>query len=442
MKTLDELIIKYSRPGPRYTSYPPLPFWTGAPSTEQWFSHLLSQSSEGVDLYVHIPFCEKLCWYCGCNRIITRDHTKDEQFIQTILSEWEIYKNALGDIQVNSLHFGGGTPTFLSPAHLEKLIKGLTTNKSSSFIGSIEVDPRTCTQEHLLVTSQLGFKRISLGIQDFNPKVQKAINRYQPVELVKDLVTKIRKLGFESINFDLIYGLPLQDATSIKSTIEIVKELSPDLIAFYGYAHLPHKISNQRLIKDDSLPSATLRQELYQVGKEILLQEGFSDIGMDHFARPQNYLFRAKETKSLHRSFMGYTDKKSNCLIGLGPSSISDSGLSFIQNKKDLISYQKDIAQGELSLETGHVKTPSDHICQKHILNIMCEEETELMSELNYFPEITQELADFKADGLITLTQDYLKLTDLGKIFMRNIAMSFDEHLRKQVKQQRFSQTV
>lgn len=442
MKNLDQLIAKYNKAGPRYTSYPPVPFWKGAPSQETWFTHLSTKCREGVDLYLHIPFCEKLCWYCGCNRVITKDHSVEDKIISLLLKEWELYEKNIGPLKVNSLHLGGGTPTFLSPVNLKKLISSISQNRAADFIGSIEVDPRTCTKEHLLVLKELGFKRISLGIQDFDELVQKSINRYQPVSLVEALIKEIREIGFESVNFDLIYGLPNQSIESIKKTIEIVSRLGPDLIAFYGYAHLPSKIANQKLIKTSELPSPQLRQKLYEAGKELLQSSGLLDIGMDHFAKETNYLYQAKITKNLHRNFMGYTDKKSACLIGLGPSAISDSGLSFVQNHKELDAYERSLAAHTIPYALGHIQSESDLIAQKHILEFMCLDEVELSYELDHFVSITHELAEFEKDGIVSIHQKNVKLTPMGKLFMRNVAMCFDHHLREQKSSTRFSQTV
>lgn len=442
MKNLDQLIAKYNKSGPRYTSYPPVPFWSGAPTQDTWFSHLAAKSGEGVDLYLHIPFCEKLCWYCGCNRVITKDHSVEDKIMGLLQKEWELYESNIGPLKVNSLHLGGGTPTFLSPQNLKRLIESITRHRSRDFIGSIEVDPRTCTKEHLLILKELGFKRISLGIQDFDELVQKSINRYQPVSLVEALVKEIKELGFESINFDLIYGLPNQSVESIKKTIEIVSRLDPDLIAFYGYAHLPSKIANQKLIKESDLPSAKLRQKLYETGKDLLALSGLFDIGMDHFAKKTNYLYQAKISQNLHRNFMGYTDKKSGCLIGLGPSAISDSGLSFIQNHKDLDAYEKSLMSGVIPSHIGHIQSESDLIAQKHILALMCQDEVELSYELEHLPIIISELAEFESDAIVSIQQQHIKLTETGKLFMRNVAMCFDHHLRAQKTSTRFSQTV
>src|SRR5690554_2837068 len=441
MKNLDQLIQKYNRPGPRYTSYPPVPFWKGAPDEDTWLSHVAQHNNEGIDLYVHVPFCEKLCWYCGCNRTITKDHSVENELISILKKEWSIYQNAIKDLKINSLHFGGGTPTFLSPENLKELISCLTSNRSENFIGSIEVDPRTCTKEHLILLKEMGLSRISLGIQDFDPVVQKAINRYQPVSLVENLLKEIRSLEFESINFDLIYGLPKQSRESIVETINIVKKLDPDLIAFYGYAHLPHKIKNQKLINNEDLPSPALRQELYQTGKALLKENGLVDIGMDHFAKESNYLYQAKLNHALHRNFMGYTDRKSKCLIGLGPSAISDSGVRFAQNHKEYKDYKEIISRGKLAFDNGHIQTADDLLTQKHILTLMCEDEASISESIPYYQEIKKEMEDFQEDGLVVMEENKVTLTETGKIFMRNIAMSFDFHLRTQTSV-RFSQTV
>jgi oxygen-independent coproporphyrinogen-3 oxidase len=283
MKTINELVEKYNRPGPRYTSYPPVPFWHNIPSEKEWITHLKDNYQEdvGVDLYVHVPFCESLCYYCGCNRTITKNHDVEDYYLAALLKEWEIYKEKLGfSLKINSLHFGGGTPTFLSPSNLEKLITTLIQNKSNTFIGSIEIDPRTCNDGHIEVLSRLDIKRVSLGIQDFDPNVQKAINRDQSPAMVELLVEKLRLSNFASINFDLIYGLPKQSLDSISKTIEIVAKLKPDLIAFYSYAHLPERIKNQRLIVESDLPSPEKKKELYELGKKLLIENGYVDVGM------------------------------------------------------------------------------------------------------------------------------------------------------------------
>jgi oxygen-independent coproporphyrinogen-3 oxidase len=442
----ETLIQKYGKPEPRYTSYPPVPFWRDAPSDESWIKHLQAtyETSDGIDLYVHVPFCESLCFYCGCNRTITKDHGVEPNFVDLILKEWDLYRERLGiEPRVNSIHFGGGTPTFLAPENLRRLIEQLTKDRTPGFIGSIEIDPRTCQKEHLLVLRELGIKRVSLGIQDFDPTVQAAIHRPQSEKLVKGLVAELRCLGFDSINFDLIYGLPKQSLETAAQTIETVSELNPDLIAFYGYAHLPERIKNQKLIKDEDLPSARLRQKLYETGKSILVSAGFEEVGLDHFARAGSYLFEAKKTKILHRNFMGYVDKKSKILLGLGPTSISDSSMSFAQNEKDLKDYEAALSRGDLPIAHGHTHTAEDLLAQNLILKLMCEGEIEVdVDSLASGPEIRRELEEFQRDGIVSVEAGLIRLTKVGQTFMRNVAMSFDHHLRSRSTQAKFSQTI
>lgn len=442
MKSIKELVEKYNRPGPRYTSYPPVPYWRNCPTSEQWIEHV-KQSYDplvGVDLYIHVPFCERLCYYCGCFRTITKNHDVETPFITAIIKEWTILQNKLGFTPlVNSIHFGGGTPTFLSSVNLDFLLSHLLKNKSANFTGSVEVDPRTCQAEHLDIFKFDGFQRISMGIQDFDREVQLAINREQSFELVKKLTDEIRAREFKSINFDLIYGLPKQTEQSVKETIKAVSSLRPDMIAFYSYAHLPEKIKNQKLIKSEDLPSAQLKKSLYEVGKAELIKHGYRDIGMDHFALTDNYLFKAFESKKLKRNFMGFTDQKSGLMIGLGPSSISESKFSFVQNKKDIQNYYKTIEAGELPIETGHTQDSEDQIAGQIIHDLMC------TGEFNYQGEtadVLKDLASFLEDGLLTRQGTHYKVTELGKGFVRNVAMTFDHHLRAQKQETRFSQTV
>jgi oxygen-independent coproporphyrinogen-3 oxidase len=447
MKTMVELIQKYNRPGPRYTSYPAVPFWNNAPNEKEWISHIknIYQEDVGIDLYVHVPFCENLCYYCGCSRTITKNHDVEDFYLAALLKEWELYKEKLGfTLKINSLHFGGGTPTFLSPKNLEKLIVTLLQNKSKSFIGSIEVDPRTCSDEHLEVFSRCDIKRVSLGIQDFDSVVQKAINRDQSPEMVRILVEKLRNHKMTSINFDLIYGLPKQSLDSISKTIELVAKMKPDLIAFYSYAHLPERIKNQRLIVESELPSPDLKRELYELGKKLLIENGYVDVGMDHFALPSSFLYQAMMEKKLHRNFMGYVDKKSPILLGLGPTSISDSSMSFVQNIKDVKVYEKKVKAGELPLAIGHTHNKNDLLIQEIILEMMCHNEIEIrnIEDLPYWKEIEKELLSFQLDGIIEMDNNQIRITSIGKGFVRNVAMIFDYHLREQTSKVKFSQTI
>lgn len=446
MQNLNHLIKKYNIAGPRYTSFPPVPFWHDTPSEEAWIQHIKSKYKEnvGIDLYVHVPYCESLCYYCGCSRVINKSHDVEDEFVSLLLKEWDLYKKKLGFIPViNSLHFGGGTPTYLSGSNLNQLLKELTANKSLSFIGSIEIDPRTCKEEHLKVLSDYGIQRVSLGIQDFDPDVQKSINRFQSPKLVEELVQKLRSYNFSSINFDLIYGLPKQTTDSIKNTIEIVTKLKPDLIAFYSYAHLPERIKNQRLIRNDDLPAPEIKRELYELGKKLLFEVGYFDVGMDHFALPTSYLYKAKITHNLHRNFMGYVDKKSSILIGLGPTSISDSSLSYIQNQKDIKNYKNALMNDELPIEKGHTHTERDLKVQRIILDLMCKNEVSIEpGDIPYWPQIETDLKGFQEDQILNFDAKHLQITKLGNAFIRNIAMSFDFYLREKNHSVKFSQTI
>lgn len=444
MKKNPDLVQKYNRPAPRYTSYPPVPYWTEVPSEAQWIQHITStyDPKSGLDLYVHVPFCEKLCYYCGCNRTITKDHGVEGSFLELVLKEWGLYKAKLGFTpRINSLHFGGGTPTFLSPENLERLITELTEVKSEQFIGSIEIDPRTCKPGHLEVLERCGIKRVSLGIQDFDLTVQRAINRIQPVALVLSLLEKLKSSGASSVNFDLVYGLPKQTVSSVTGTINEVIKMRPDLVAFYSYAHLPEKIKNQRLINEDDLPTPAMKRELYETGKELLLKAGYVDVGMDHFALPKSYLYEAKKNNALHRNFMGYVDKKSSVLVGLGPTSISDSSKSFAQNAKELHDYARLLNEGKLPLEKGHVHTQTDLKVQEMILTLMCTNQVTI-TELPHQDEILKELHGFEEDGIVELKGSEVLLTEAGAPFMRNVALSFDYRYREKSAIVKFSQTI
>lgn len=442
---MNHLLKKYNQSAPRYTSYPPVPFWTGAPSQKDWIEHIKAEyTDKGVDLYVHVPFCEKLCYYCGCNRTITKNHSIEEEYLELLFKEWNLYTAQLGfEPIVNTLHFGGGTPTFLSAKNLELVIKTLTSHKSLEFIGSIEIDPRTLKDEHLEVFRDNQIQRVSIGIQDFDSHVQKAINREQSFDLVEEVVKKLREHNVSSINFDVIYGLPKQTLDSIANTFKLIKKLKPDLIAYYSYAHLPDRVKNQKLINEADLPKAQEKQALYEMGKKILSDGGFIEVGMDHFGLEHSYLVKAKNTKTLHRNFMGYLDQKSNILIGLGPTSISDSGRSFVQNEKSFGLYSERINKAELPLTTGHVMSSEDKVIKKNILDLMCNNETLLNSDqIPFYEEVEKELDLMEKDELLIREGSLLKVTNLGKIFIRNIAMSLDFHLRNKKNEIKFSQSI
>jgi oxygen-independent coproporphyrinogen III oxidase len=438
------LFEKYDIAGPRYTSYPPVPFWSTTPSQNQWVSFVKAHTE--LDLYIHIPFCEKLCWYCGCHRTITKNKNRADDYVDYIIKEWQLYIKLLGpeQIKINSIHFGGGTPTFLRPNTLKRLLSHFSPFLQSEFIGAIEVDPRTCHEDHLQVLSQFGFTRISMGIQDFDPKVQDAINRHQPFDLVEKLVDKIREFQFRSINFDLIYGLPRQNECTIATTITQVKKLNPDMIAFYSYAHLPDRLKNQRLINEADLPSGKDKRKLYEIGRDLLFKSGYLEIGLDHFAKEGSYLAIAKNERLLQRSFMGYTDKKTPLLIGLGVSAISSSNDCFIQNEKETSDYMRLLDEGNFPFCKGHVLSPKDKEVAKIINQLMCDGHAfvEKIISDGEKAQMRKELQEMQNDGLIEFDESEVRMTEQGHPFLRNVAMVFDFHLRNQQNQTRFSRTI
>jgi oxygen-independent coproporphyrinogen III oxidase len=446
---MDSLIRKYDRPGPRYTSYPPVPYWNGVPQEQVWLEHIQNNynESEGIDLYIHIPYCEKLCYYCGCNRSITKDFDKGQEYVELLKKEWLLYAKKLNKkLKVNSLHFGGGTPTFLKPEYLKDLLAFIQPSFTENFIGSIEVDPRTCVPEHLDILKEFGFERISMGIQDFDLTVQKAINRVQPKELVQKLVAEVRKRNFKSLNFDLIYGLPYQNVETIKNSINTVIDLSPEMIAFYSYAHLPAKLKNQKLLPEEALPTGPAKRELYNQGKALLEKLGYREIGLDHFAKDDSYLAKVHKEHKLLRNFMGYTDKKSSVMIGLGLTSISNTPNSFAQNHKDLKDYVQSLESEIIPIKNGHIQSDTDLIIEDIVQKIMCNGYVQVTSanQVPHWEEIKLELLDMEKDGLLDFDKEknIIATTKVGQVFLRNVAMLFDNNLRAKINNTRFSQTV
>lgn len=438
---LTTLIHQYNQPVPRYTSYPAVPYWKNDLPETLWQEHFASQfkkhgHARGLSLYIHLPFCESLCTYCGCNKKITRNHEVEPAYIAAVKKEWQLYRRLMDDApRISSIHLGGGTPTFFSPRHLKELISYILED---SFIMdghqfSVEGHPNNTTEEHLRVLNDLGFTRVSYGVQDSDPEVQRIINRIQPFENVAAVTSLARRNGFSSVNFDLIYGLPRQTLTSIEKTMRQVLTLRPDRIAFYSYAHVPWTSRGQRLFDESDLPGVEEKIALYIKGKEILLDNGYTDIGMDHFALPTDELFNARQEGKLHRNFMGYTDLVPGLLLGLGVSSISDSGDAFAQNHKTLHEYYEAIDQGRLAFAKGYMLTEEDHYFRKNILDIICKGKTAFQPQqydnlVKYtFPVLTK-LAD---DGLITWDHTGLEITVMGHFFLRNICSAFDLHLQR-----------
>lgn len=435
------LINKYHVAAPRYTSYPTVPYWNSeAPDISRWkesvkFSFNQSNESNGISLYVHLPFCESLCTYCGCNTRITRNHQVEDPYIQAVLQEWKLYREVFVDKPVlREIHLGGGTPTFFAAENLKLLINGLImgTDLHPDAEFSFEAHPNNTREDHLRTLYDLGFRRLSLGIQDFDPKVQRIINRIQSFEQVKSVTELARAIGYHSINFDLIYGLPLQIYNGLKDTIRQVEKLMPDRIAFYSYAHVPWIKRGQRSFSEADLPTVEEKQILYELGRQMFISMGYEEIGMDHFAISSDSLYKAEYSGKLHRNFMGYTHQYTQLMIGLGVSSISDSWFAFGQNVKKVEDYLELVNSGNLPVFKGHQLTMEDLIIRKHILNLMCKGKTEWNKNEPLIEAMESGLERAKIlqeDGLILITDHSLTVTPLGKRFLRNICMAFDAHL-------------
>lgn len=450
------MLKKYQVAAPRYTSYPTVPYWdTTAFREDQWLEGLAPSfaalnNEDGISLYIHLPFCERLCTYCGCNKYITVNHDHEIPYINTVLQEWELYLQHFPDKpRIREVHLGGGTPTFFSPANLTRLLNAIfeTADVLPGAEHSFEGHPNNTTPEHMQALYDLGFRRMSLGIQDLDLNVQTIINRIQPFENVRNCVEAARRIGYTSINFDLIYGLPLQTPKSIRETFTQCMFLLPERISFYSYAHVPWiKGNGQRLFSEKDLPTGDQKRALYELGKSILENYFYVEIGMDHFALPDDKLFEAAADGSLHRNFMGYTDHRTSLLIGLGVSAISDTGNAYTQNEKSLAAYQEKVRQGKLPVFRGHMLTKEDLRLRNHILHLMCRFETHWDRQdanCDAISESLQRLQEPERDGIVEVRPDGVIVTEKGKPYIRNICMAFDARLWRNVPQtQLFSNAV
>lgn len=439
------LVRKYNQPVPRYTSYPTVPFWKEEIDVEEWRQSFRNRFEEqnhtnGISLYLHLPFCESLCTYCGCNKKITTNHKVEDEYLLALEKEWVIYRRLMKQTPViRELHLGGGTPTFFSPRNLQRLLnfilKSSIIHPKKEF--SIEGHPNNTTKEHLKMLYNLGFRRISYGVQDNDAEVQRIINRVQPFENVKRATEMARTIGFTSVNFDLIYGLPLQTLESIERTINQTIDLKPDRIAFYSYAHVPWTSKAQRLFDESHLPSAEEKILLYLKGKELLMKNGYVDIGMDHFALPNDELFKAWKGGRLHRNFMGYTTTSTKFLLGLGVSSISDTGNAFAQNNKTLQEYYASVSENKLAIKKGYFLSEEDEAFRQYILEIICKGEVSFSDQ--HLPILEQYtfplLEELEKDGLIVWDKYGLTVTPQGHNFLRNICSAFDLYLQKGTKE-------
>lgn len=448
------LIEKYNVPGPRYTSYPTVPFWKNNNLHEnEWIEtikHNRSHFSDNdVSIYIHLPFCESLCTFCGCHKRITKNHSVEEPYIDTLLKEWELYleRAFANHPNIKELHFGGGTPTFFQPNELIRLLRGLfdtTSVDPEKTELSFEAHPGNTSIDHLEKLYAFGFRRLSLGIQDYNPEIQKAIHRIQTFEQVQEVHDTARKMGYTSISHDLVFGLPKQKLEHINYTIDQTLRLMPDRISLYSYAHVPWiKGVGQRGFSEEDLPKDAEKRELYEVSKRRLEEAGYIEIGMDHFALPHDPLAVALKNKLLHRNFMGYTTQYTDLLIGLGMSAISDSWFGFAQNDKSVEGYQERVNNGEIPVFRGHLLNETDLLIRRCILDLMCHFESDLTPlTKTLIDQIKSDLSELSSDGLVIIEPTRIVVPDEGIPFVRNICMCFDQYLGERTTVNLFSKTI
>jgi oxygen-independent coproporphyrinogen-3 oxidase len=452
----DAFVEKYNRPGPRYTSYPTAPVWKddfGPADFEKYCAHA-EEKATPLSLYMHLPFCESLCLFCACTVSIQKNKAVAIPYLEALKREIShVSSHVSKNRPVIQFHWGGGTPTYLSPQQMEDLF-GHTRERFSfapdAEIG-VEVDPRVTSRDHLETLRRLGFNRLSMGIQDFNPKVQETVHRVQPYEMTRDLIVAARELGFDSINVDLIYGLPYQTADSFKATIDRTLTLAPDRVAMFSYAHVPW-LKKQQGSFAEHLPEGMEKFRIFRAGLEKFLEAGYLYIGMDHFAKPGDELAVAQSNRTLHRNFQGYTTKAGADLYGMGVSAISSLGEAYAQNRREVPAYQAAVAERGIATMRGYRLSADDQLRRAVISRLLChtvipkdeiEREFSISFDGYFAPELAR-LEEFRADNLVALSPGEIRVTPLGRIFIRNVAMTFDRYLREQQMDQRplFSKTL
>jgi len=445
------LISKYDLSGPRYTSYPTAPQFDSGIIKIALIDKMLIPSDRPLSLYFHIPFCSHLCYYCACNKIVTKQYDKGVEYVELLGEEMRLRSLMLDHTRkVTQLHFGGGTPTFLT----EELIQALFSNIKQHFNliddgsqdYSIEIDPREITRSKLKLLTKMGINRISVGVQDFDIKVQEAIHRVQPPEMVADLVTYSRELGIKSINFDLIYGLPYQSIEGFKETLERVVKLSPERISLFNYAHLPDRFRSQKRILDESLPIPSMKLDLLKMSIEYLISAGYEYIGMDHFSKPDDSLAQAQKQGKLQRNFQGYTTHAGTDLVAFGVSAISDLSGVYIQNHTDLSTYRNSIEKGQLSIAKGYISDLDDKIRHQVIMTLLAQFELNIakiendhnISFFEYFSVEVDNLMPMAEDGMLEIDdsgmQTIIRVTERGRLLIRCICMVFDKYLNGAIK--------
>ncbi|WP_224243427.1 oxygen-independent coproporphyrinogen III oxidase [Hyalangium gracile] len=445
----EELLRRYDVPGPRYTSYPTAPEWRHDVGPETFGERLEAAGTAGsstpLSLYVHLPFCWSLCWYCGCNVFISKERGVADRYIDHLVSELELVAERLGPRRaLSQVHWGGGTPTFLSEAQLERLWSEITrrfTPQPDAEV-AIEVHPAVTTPQQLSLLRQLGFNRVSMGLQDFNPKVQEVTNRIQTFAQTRSLLEHARELGFTGVNFDLIYGLPYQEPEGWARTLEQVLELRPDRLAVYSFAYMPQVLKHQKRMPGEAVPSGPAKLSLFRAAYSSFVGAGYRPIGMDHFAVPEDELARAQERRTLGRNFQGYTVKSATDVVALGSTGISDVAGAYFQNVRELPRYAAHVKQGRFATERGLCMSQDDQRRRAVITQLMCNFWVELGEEgARLFAPELERLRAFEEDGLLVRQGTQLELTALGRLFVRNVAMVFDAYLARAA-QPRFSRTV
>lgn len=439
-----ELVRKYNVAGPRYTSYPPATLFNERLTADEVTENVRRNNASAADLslYFHLPFCETLCWFCGCTTVITADYGKSATYVEYLGREMARMRPLLHrDRRVVQLHFGGGSPTFCRPEHLRRL--GQLIRENFQFAGDIEagveVDPRRLTRDHLVALRELGFNRASMGVQDNNPEVQQAVHRIQPLELTQQAAAWIRETGFTSLNIDLIYGLPNQTVDSFERTLDEILALNPDRFAVFSYAHVPWMKPAQKIVQARVLPSPETKFQLLKLTVEKLESAGYVYIGMDHFARANDELALAQQAGTLQRNFQGYSTRGGADIYAFGMSSISQADQTYWQNVKDLNAYYAKVDAGEMPYARGYVLTADDVIRRQTIMQLMCNLRLDYATMSRrlgidftaYFAKELASLADLEADGLVQRTGDGLAVTNTGRLLVRILAMRFDAYLPK-----------
>ncbi|AOE50595.1 oxygen-independent coproporphyrinogen III oxidase [Kangiella sediminilitoris] len=448
------LIEKYSISGPRYTSYPTALQFEEDGFSEQRLVEVLEQgdATKPLSIYIHIPFCENICYYCACNKVITKDRSKTKRYIAALLAEAKRIAAHVKGREVQQMHWGGGTPTFLNNEEIAEVVNTLKEYFNFAEEGdySIEIDPRRMDHKTLPELSRLGFNRISLGVQDFDEKVQKAVNRIQPESMTRNVLINARKYGFESINVDLIYGLPFQSEKSFSETVDKIIEMAPDRLSVFNYAHLPHRFKPQRRIDAKDLPSPSEKLAILEMTIQKLTKAGYVYIGMDHFALPHDELTHAQQNGDLHRNFQGYTTNADCDLLGLGVSSISQVSNCFIQNQRDLTTYYECVENDSYALWRGYESTAEDKLRHDVIMQLICLfnlkykeiERTHGIDFRQHFASEIEELKTMEADGLLSMDDEGIEVTDTGRLLIRNICMTFDEYFKELKALQIYSKAI